>query len=277
MNVVINRILALVALCLALIPTCYVQASNQDDETHDLSPIFDRASVSGTFTMLNDQTGNFVRYNPKRAATRYLPASTFKIPNSLIALETKVATGPDFLIKWDPNRNPQQSWWPPIWAKDHTMRTALPNSVVWYYQEIARRVGQGRMQSFVNRFGYGNWDISGGIDQFWLTGGLRISADEQVDFLRRFYKGHLGVSNTTTQTVKDLLVLEQTPQYRLSGKSGWAGLGEASAPQLGWLVGYLERDGNVYFFAMNIDIKKNKDAVARLVITKAIFHELGLL
>jgi beta-lactamase class D len=277
MNVVIHRILALVALCLGLIPTCYVQASHQDHKTHDLSPIFDRASVSGTFTMLNDQTGNFVRYDPKRAATRYLPASTFKIPNSLIALETKVATAPDFLIKWDPTRDPQLSWWPPIWAKDHTMRTALPNSVVWYYQEIARRVGQGRMQSFVNRFGYGNRDISGGIDQFWLTGGLRISADEQVDFLRRFYKGQLGISNTTTQTVKDLLVLEQTPQYRLSGKSGWVGLGEASAPQLGWLVGYLERDGNVYFFAMNIDIKKNEDAAARLVITKAIFHELGLL
>jgi beta-lactamase class D len=195
----------------------------------------------------------------------------------LIALETKVATGPDFHIKWDPIRNPQQSWWPPIWAKDHTMRSALSNSVVWYYQEIARRVGHGRMQSFVNRLGYGNRDISGGIDQFWLTGGLRISADEQVDFLRRFYKGQLGVSNTTTQTIKDLLVLEQTPQYRLSGKSGWAGLGEASAAQLGWLVGYLERDGNVYFFAMNIDIKKNEDASARLVITKAIFHELGLL
>jgi beta-lactamase class D len=277
MNVVINRILALAALCLAFIPTSYVQASNQDDKAHDLSPIFERASVSGTFTMLNDQTGNFVRYDPKRAATRYLPASTFKISNSLIALETKVATSPDFLIKWDPTQNPQQPWWPPIWAKDHTMRTALPNSDVWYYQEIARRVGQGRMQSFVNRFGYGNRDISGGIDQFWLTGGLRISADEQVDFLRRFYKGQLGLSNTTTQTVKDLLVLEQTPQYRLSGKSGWAGLGEASAPQLGWLVGYLERDGNVYFFAMNIDIKKNEDAAARLVITKAIFHELGLL
>jgi beta-lactamase class D len=277
MNVVINRILALAALCLALIPTSYGQTSNQDNKAHNLSPIFDRASVSGTFTMLNDQTGNFVRYDPKRAATRYLPASTFKIPNSLIALETKVATGPDFLIKWDPTRNPQQSWWPPIWARDHTMRTALPNSVVWYYQELARRVGQGRMQSFVNRFGYGNRDVSGGIDQFWLTGGLRISADEQVDFLRRFYKGQLGISNTTTQTVKDLLVLEQTPQYRLSGKSAWAGLGEASAPQLGWLVGYLERDGNVYFFAMNIDIKKNEDAAARLVITKAIFHKLGLL
>jgi beta-lactamase class D len=78
MNVVINRILALAALCLALIPTCYVQASNQDHKTHDLSPIFDRANVSGTFTMLNDQTGNFVRFDPKRAATRYLPASKFQ-------------------------------------------------------------------------------------------------------------------------------------------------------------------------------------------------------
>jgi beta-lactamase class D len=277
MKSVTTRTLTLAATLIACISTSCVHAFNQVDKTRDLSPIFERASVNGTFTMLDAQSGNFVRHNPKRAARRYLPASTFKIPNSLIALESKVASGPDFSIKWDPARNPQQSWWPPVWAKDHTMRTALPNSVVWYYQQIARRVGQGRMQSYVNQFEYGNRDISGGIDQFWLTGGLRISADEQVDFLRRFYNRQLGVSNTTTQIVKDLLVLEQTSQYRLSGKSGWAGLGDPSAAQLGWLVGYLEREGQVYFFAMNIDIQKNGDAAARLMITKEVFHQLGLL
>lgn len=277
MKAIFTRTLTIAATFITCISAIYVHASKHIDETRNLSLIFERAGIDGTFTMLNAQTGNFVRHNPKRAATRYLPAATFKIPNSLIALESKVATGPEFPIKWDFSRYPQQPWWPPSWAKNHTMRTALPNSVVWYHQEIARRVGRGRMQSYVNQFEYGNRNISGGIDQFWLTGGLRISADEQVDFLRRFYNRQLGVSNTTIQTVKDLLVLEQTSQYRLSAKSGWVGLGDPSALQLGWLVGYLEREGQVYFFAMNIDIKKNEDAAACLMITKEVFHELGLL
>jgi len=73
------------------------------------------------------------------------------------------------------------------------------------------------------------------------------------------------------------LVLEETPTHRLSGKTGWAGLGDPSAPQIGWLVGYLERDRKVHFFATNIDIETAEDAAARLSITKAILRDLGLL
>jgi beta-lactamase class D len=129
----------------------------------------------------------------------------------------------------------------------------------------------------MDRFGYGNRNISGGIDQFWLTGELRISAEEQVDFLRRFYFGKLEVSERTTRTVKELLVLEQTPQYRLSGKTGWAGFGDPSVPEIGWFVGYLEQGERVHFFAINIDIRKNEDAAARLSITKAILRDLALI
>lgn len=91
-----------------------------------------------------------------------------KVQNTLIALETGVASGFDFALAWDSVAAPQQSWWPAAWARDHTLRTALPNSVVWYYQELARRIGAQRIQRYVDGFGYGNRDISGGIDQFWL-------------------------------------------------------------------------------------------------------------
>jgi beta-lactamase class D len=241
----------------------------------DLGRFFE--GVEGTAVLLDAQTGRTVRHNPERARTRFLPASTYKIPNTLIALETGVVSGPDFALAWDSAVAPRQPWWPAVWAKDHTLRTALPNSVVWYYQDLARRIGPARMQAYVDRFAYGNRDISGGIDQFWLTGGLRISPEEQVDFLRRFYFGELGVSERTARTAKDLLVLEETPTYRLSGKTGWAGLGDSSAPQIGWLVGYVERDGKVYFFATNIDIETGEDAAARLSITKAILRDLGLI
>jgi beta-lactamase class D len=218
-----------------------------------------------------------VRHNPERAATRFLPASTYKIPNTLIALETGVAGGADFALAWDSTTAPRQAWWPASWARDHTLATALPNSVVWFYQEIARRVGAERMQSWLDRFGYGNADISGGIDTFWLTGGLRISPDEQVDFLRRFYSGELGVSERSTELAKRLLVLEETPTYRLSGKTGWAGLGEQGEPEVGWLVGYLERGSDVYFYATNVEIRTDADAAARMKITKAALRELGLI
>jgi beta-lactamase class D len=244
-------------------------------EQPDLGRFFE--GVEGTFVLLDGQTGRTVRHNPERARTRFLPASTFKIPNTLIALETGVASGPDFPLAWDSTVAPHQPWWPAVWTQDHTLRTALPNSVVWYYQELARRIGSERMQMYVDQFKYGNRDISGGIDQFWLTGGLRISTEEQVDFLRRFYFGEVGVSERTTRTAKDLLVLEETPTYRLSGKTGWAGLGDSSAPQIGWLVGYVERDGKVHFFATNIDIEAGEDAAARLSITKAILRDLGLI
>lgn len=242
----------------------------------DLDRFF--GDITGTFVLLDGQTGRTIYHNPERAGTRFLPASTFKIPNTLIALESGVASGPDFALAWDSTAAPRQSWWPAVWGKDHTLRTALPNSVVWYYQELARRIGPERMRAYLDRFDYGNEEIGGGIDRFWLTGDLRISPDEQVAFLRRFYNGELGVSPRSTEIAKQLLVLEDSTGYRLSGKTGWAALDEENgAPDVGWLVGYLERGDEVYFFATNIEIHKNEDAAARLAITKGILRELGLL
>ncbi len=237
--------------------------------------------VEGTIVFLDAQTGQTFCHNPERARIAFLPASTFKIPNTLIALETGVASSPDFALAWDSAAVPRQSWWPAAWAQDHTLRTALPNSVVWFYKELARRIGPERMQAHLDRFDYGNRDISGGIDQFWLSGGLRISAKQQVDFLRRFYFGELPVSERATKAVKDALIIEETPLYRISGKTGWAGFGESSSEQVGWLVGYLERkgeaEGQVYFFATNIHIKKNEDAATRMLITKAVLRRAGLI
>jgi len=79
------------------------------------------------------------------------------------------------------------------------------------------------------------------------------------------------------QLTKDMLVLEQTPDYRLSGKTGWAGFGEPGATQTAWLVGYLERQGDVFYFALNVDVKKSQDAAARMKIVRGVFGDLGLL
>src|SRR3977135_4644506 len=116
-----------------------------------------------------------------------LPASTFKIPNSLIALETGVVVDPDKdVFKGDGVTRPIEAG-----NKDHTMRSAIAASAVPVYQEIARRIGEERMQKYVDLLDYGNRDIGGGLHQFWLTGNMRIDPIQQVDFVDRLRRGGL--------------------------------------------------------------------------------------
>lgn len=247
------------------------------EEREDLGKHFAEAGVEGTFVLLDPQERHIVLYDRERAEAPFSPASTYKVPHALIALDAGVLSGPDHVIEWDRSLHPRQPWWPDVWAQDHTLESAVKNSVVWYFQEVARRVGEARMQRYLNQFQYGNRDVSGGIDQFWLTGGLRTSAVEQVRFLERFYDGALGVSKELTDVVKGMLVLEETAEYRLSGKSGWVGLGDESEDQVGWQVGYVERQNDVYFYALNIDIDDPEDAGARIEVTKTVLRELGVM
>ena len=197
----------------------------------------------GAFVLYDLNANRYIRYNLERCAARFIPASTFKIMNSLIGLETGVIPDQDYVVKWDGTKYDI-----PSWNQDHTLKTAIQNSVVWYYQELARRVGNDKMQSYVSATNYGNKNISGNIDTFWLEGGLRISANEQVDFLKRLYQGDLPFSPRSMSIVKDILVLEKTESYKLSGKTG---SGQRITPHVGWFVGYVETKGNVYFFASN--------------------------
>ncbi|SHI27405.1 penicillin-binding transpeptidase domain-containing protein [Pollutimonas bauzanensis] len=268
----------LAAICgMALLAAAPAYAAQSCKEDPAMDRAFADAGARGTFVLLDGQTGALACHDAARARSGFLPASTYKIPNSLIALETGVASGPGFALPWDSRRNPRQDWWPQAWARDQTLATALPNSVVWFYRELARRIGPARMQAYVDKFGYGNRNIGGSIDHFWLTGDLRISALQQAQFLQRFYTEKLAVSHRSTQIVKDAIVLESTPAYRLSGKSGWAGMGEAGARQTGWLVGYLERGEKVYFYALNMDMSKPAQGPARLALAKAILRGRGLM
>jgi beta-lactamase class D len=200
---------------------------------------------TGAFVLYDRNANRYIRYNPERCAEQFLPASTFKILNALIGLETGVIPDENFVIKWD-----GRHYDIPAWNQDHSLKTALQNSVVWYFQELARRVGAQSMRQYVEAAGYGNKDISGQIDSFWLDGALRISADEQVEFLKRFYQNDLPFSQRSLTIVKTLLVLEKADSYQLSGKTGSV---QRVNIHTGWFVGYLETDGNLYFFATNLE------------------------
>ena len=180
--------------------------------------------------------GRTVRHDPARGATRTSPCSTFKIPNSLIGLETGVVSDASFVLPWDGVRRPREEW-----NRDHDLRSALSHSVVWYYQELARRVGPDRMQKWVSAFSYGNEDISGGIDRFWLGSSLRVSPDEQVDFLGRLHAGELPVSPRSVAIVKEILLQDAPgPGIAYRGKTG--SCQDPGAPQPhGWWVGSVEK------------------------------------
>ncbi|MEW5926442.1 MAG: penicillin-binding transpeptidase domain-containing protein [Gemmatimonadota bacterium] len=237
----------------------------------DLSAAF--GDTPGTVVVVDGRTGREARHDPERSRRRMTPFSTFKVANSLVALETGAVPGTDFRMRWDSIRDPRTT---PFagWYRDHDMRSAMRGSVVWYYREVARRIGAERMRAHLERIGYGNADVSGGIDRFWLDSSLRISAEEQVSFLRRFHAGEL-FSPGTTRAVKEILVLEDSAGYRLSGKTGG---GTTDGHGLGWLVGYVERGGDVYFFATNVD-GRDYGAIAdrRHEVTRAALRELGVL
>ena len=201
-----------------------------------------------------------------------MPASTFKIPNSLIALEAGVVTDPDKdVFAWDGVKRPIEAW-----NKDHTLRSAIAVSAVPVYQEIARRIGEVRMQQYVDAFDYGNRDIGGGIDQFWLTGALRIDPVEQVDFVDRLRRRALPISKRSQDLVADILPATKVGDAVIRAKSGLLGA-ERGDPSLGWMVGWAEKGEAHTVFALNMDCKEPRHIEARMTLTQACLAEIGAL
>jgi beta-lactamase class D len=238
----------------------------------EIKPEFEKyfQGFTGAFVLYDLHADRYLRYNPEQCTERFLPASTFKVVNSLIALESAIIPDENYVIHWDGTLHENSAW-----NQNHTLKTAFRNSVVWYYQELARRVGREKMQQSVEAVGYGNQDIAGKIDSFWLEGALRISADEQLELLKRLYGGDLPFSQRTMKIVKEILILDNAAAYRLSGKTG---SGQQGTAFLGWFVGYLEDNDNVYFFATNIEgSSPEAKGVTAKEITEDILQSLDLL
>jgi beta-lactamase class D len=262
---------AVLLICFAV--PCYSSShKNKWKENESWGDYFQQKNVQGCFVLYDLQRNEYMSYNRRRVDTGFLPASTYKIFNSLVALETGAVRDETEVLKWDGIKRMF-----PAWNQDQNMREAMKNSTVWFYQEMARRIGQTRMQHYVNLAHYGNRDVGGGIDHFWLDGRLRIRAKEQIDLLVKLHRNQLPFSPRAINIVKDILTNEKTDNYILRAKTGWAGLGDKSVPQIGWWVGYVERANGAYFFAMNIDIKKHEDAAARMTITRNILREMNII
>ncbi|MBI4779813.1 MAG: class D beta-lactamase [Oscillatoriophycideae cyanobacterium NC_groundwater_1537_Pr4_S-0.65um_50_18] len=240
-------------------------------QTPNFEQAFQELGIDGAIVIYDKNNQRFYEHNPSRNTTAFFPASTFKVLNALISLETGVIRDDVSVLTWDGITREI-----PAWNRDTNLRQAFKDSTVWFYQVLARRNGHERMQQFVEQVGYGNQQIGtpDQIDHFWLDGPLQITPKQEIEFLQRLEQNDLPFSQRTIDLVKDIMIIEKTPDYTLRGKTGWI---NSVNPNVGWIVGYLEQNNNVYFFATNIVIRNSQDAAKRLEVTRQSFQALGLL
>lgn len=258
------------------------------EEHEDWSRFYEEYGIRKAGFILRDNNHEAVHYyNFGRDTMRFQPASTFKIFNALVALETGVAPDDNYLIKWDSVVRDI-----PAWNKDLTLREAFQASAVPYFREIARRIGKQDMQHYLDTVNYGNRTIGSAIDSFWLDNSLQISADEQLGFVKRLYFNELPFSERSQRIVRSMMLFEDSTEYKLYYKTGW---GQLPDHDLLWIVGFAERIEKIkehknsmnksdvriypYFFAQNFEIPRGDTSRdwgrIRIDIVKKILREYG--
>ncbi|MFI5194511.1 MAG: penicillin-binding transpeptidase domain-containing protein [Chitinophagales bacterium] len=256
----------------ALIPLFFLGCKTNNVKTDDsLKVYFDSAGVKGCFALFNNSQNDFTIYNLERYRdSSFSPASTFKIVNSLIGLQTGKITDENMVIKWDGITR-----WNPDWNKDLSMKEAFAVSAVPYYQEVARRIGHDTMKHWIDSLGFGNRDISGPVDSFWLNNTLKVKPDEELGLVKKLYFDELPFFHRTQDIVKKVMLREDDTNYKLSYKTGWGKTENGN--ELGWIVGWIEENRHPYFFVLNFESpdKNINMQEVRLHILKGILSHLG--
>ncbi len=257
-------------LLLILPPLAQAQAPPEWRDRPELAAIFAEAGLDGAFVLYDVRENKLVGCNRARAEKRYLPASTFKILNSLIGLAVGAVAGVDEALPYGGKPQPIKAW-----EKDMSLREAIKVSNVPVYQELARRIGLERMRTELAKLDYGNGETGKKVDVFWLEGPLEISAVEQVRFLARLAEGQLPMPPEAQAAVREITLQDQGPGWALHAKTGAA---MRRKPGVGWWVGWVEKDGRVYAFALNIDLEDfDRDTPKRLEVGRACLERLGVL
>jgi beta-lactamase class D len=261
---------------LFLISYFFLNSCTSNNVTADdsVKKYFDQYHVTGTFSMYDNGHAQFTIYDLHRFAdSAYLPASTFKIVNSLIGLQTGVITNENMVIPWDHVVRSDTNW-----NKDLTMEQAFKLSAVPYYQEVARRIGHDTMQNWLDSLGYaskyGRAVIHKDLDTFWLDNDIKITADEQLGLVKKLYFDQLPFQKRVQDVVKKVMLQENNSNYKLSYKTGW-GYRE-NGNSIGWIVGWEEENLHPYFFVLQIEGPHDMDMkMIRIAILKNILTDYG--
>lgn len=231
------------ALCISLILISYIIVLKYMENTKELDIEEYYDGRDGTMVLKNLKNNKVYIYNKDRGQKRFTPESTFKVPNALIGLEVSAVRDEYDVKRWDGVEREFDSW-----NRDHSLASAMRESVIWYYQEMAKDIGESSMQENVNIMEYGNKDITGGIDKFWLDSSLEISAVEQVEFMENLVKEELPFEEEHQKTVKRMMIQKENDNYVLYGKTGT----RLSDNKLGWFVGFIKLKDSTWVFATNI-------------------------
>lgn len=240
----------------------------------DFQKNFDDLGLKGSTTIYEYKNKKWIFTNKQDAEIATLPASTFKILNSLVALEDKAVQDENELLKWDGEPKTHLGSVVGAWNKDTDLKNAFKNSTIWFYEEIAKRIGRKRYQKILNKCGYGNGNLNEQGTDFWNYGEFAVSPVNQIEFLVHLYENKLPFSRSTIDKVKEIMISEQTEMYTYRDKTGWT---RKDGIDIGWWVGYVETKDNVYFFSTRL-LKDEKDSnpnfsKARKEITKLILNE----
>lgn len=248
---------------------CYPLVATADQQ--------DRCSENCTFVLLSEHSAKWQVINESRADLAISPYSTFKIANSLIALELGVVRDLEQKLTFDKSKYPVQSWWPESWYKlPLDLHHAFAYSAVPIYRQIAATVGPKTMQSYLNRFHYGNQDISSGIDKFWLNGSLKVSAREQVAFIRKIMTNQLPISPKTLKALKKMMLTAHNDDFKLYAKTGSGKNDKGNA--IGWLVGFVENAKGLHYFALNLEGRDFSSVrLARITLAKHYLQQAGVI
>ncbi|MFT3902099.1 MAG: penicillin-binding transpeptidase domain-containing protein [Niabella sp.] len=251
--------------------------SNNVKVDNSLKQYFDQHNLTGCFALMDNGTGVFTVYNLQRYRdSAYLPASTFKIVNSLIGLQTGVISSDSMIIPWDGVTRSV-----PAWNKDLTMYEAFRVSAVPYYQEVARRIGKDTMQFWIDSLRYGSgkkdtaFKITTAVDTFWLDNSLKITPDENLGLVKKLYFNELPFFKIYQEKVKNAMLFENNANYKLSYKTG---LGSSdTGHNIGWIVGWIEENKHPYFFVLNVESPDPHYDMSkvRIEILKDILKQLG--
>ena len=230
----------------------------------EVEEVFKKYKVEGTIVIESLNKKKIHIYNDKRASELFSPASTFKIPHSLIALNEGIVKK-DSVIVWDKKIREYESW-----NKDQILLTAFKSSCVWCYQEFASKIGVEKYKKYLKELNYGNKKIGDDVTRFWLDESLEITTFEQIKFLKRFYTNNLPFKIEDINLLKEIMIDEKNENYIIRAKTGWEG-------RYGWYVGYVETKDDVWFFSTNIDTKSKDDLPKRKAITLEVLKIKGII
>jgi beta-lactamase class D len=234
-----------------------------------LEAVLAAAGVAGSFALLDLATDRLELANPARAGVRRIPASTFKIANALIALETGVVADERAVIPYGGKPQPF-----PAWEQDMTLGAAMAASNVAVYQEVARRVGLVRYAEWLDTLGYGNAAVGTAVDRFWLDGPLKISPIEQCGFLAALSLGQLPMSARAQGLVREMMLVPSSGPEKIYAKTGWL---TSVTPNIGWWVGWVENGDRKHTFALEIDLPTTDSLAQRALVGKALLKAAGVL